>query len=170
MKVIIEMSPSEVVMLNEHISDLLLAASNDEVKSSAQVEAPKTAKERTAQKQEDAPSQPEQTPQPTPEQMPIPEPVIVPATQPVPTAVPIQTPVAAPAPIPTAAPAPIPTAAPRAFTLPEIAAASAQLRDAGKLNDLTALLAQFGVQAVTELAADQLQLFAQQLISMGARL
>lgn len=162
MKVIIEMSPSEAVMLNEHISDLLLAASNEEMKSSTQVESTKTAKKRRAQKQDEVLSQPEQTPQPAPEQMPIPEPVIVPATQPVPTAVPIQA--AAPA------PAPIPTAAPRVFTLPEIAAASAQLRDVGKLNDLTALLAQFGVQAVTELTADQLQLFAQQLITMGARL
>lgn len=170
MKVIIEMSPSEAVMLNERISDLLLAASNEEMKSSTQVEGAKTAKKRRAQKQDEALSQPEQTPQHTPEQMPIPEPVIVPATQPVPTAVPIQIPAPAPAPIPTNAPAPIPTAAPRVFTLPELAAASAQLRDAGRLEDLKALLAEFGVQALTDLNAAQLQTFAHRLVSMGARL
>jgi len=65
--------------------------------------------------------------------------------------------------------APLPTTAPT-YTQEQIALAAAQIMDAGRQADLIALLGQFGVQAVTQLRAEQYGAFATSLRSMGARI
>lgn len=65
--------------------------------------------------------------------------------------------------------APLPTTAPT-YTQEQIALAAAQIMDAGRQADLIALLGQFGVQAVTQLPAEQYGAFATSLRSMGARI
>lgn len=83
-----------------------------------------------------------------------------------------QTPAAA-APVTAAPPeppaTPLPTTAPT-YTQEQIALAAAQIMDAGRQADLIALLGQFGVQAVTQLPAEQYGAFATSLRSMGARI
>lgn len=85
---------------------------------------------------------------------------------------PVQT---APTPAPVAAPAPAPapavpvTTAPT-YTLDQIAKAGASLVDAGKMEQLLALLAKYGVQAVTQLQPDQYGVFATELRTLGAQL
>lgn len=96
---------------------------------------------------------------------------------------PIQKPVSAPAPmpfipaapqtpaIPSAAPATIvPTAPAPTYSIDQIAKAGADLVQAGKMNELMALLQQFGIQAVTQLRPDQLGPFATALRGLGANL
>lgn len=91
-------------------------------------------------------------------------------------------PVAAPAPAPTpaappvtpmptaAAPAPaVPVTAPT-YTLDQIAKAGANLVDAGKMEQLLALLTKYGVQAVTQLTPDQYGAFATELRALGAQI
>lgn len=82
-----------------------------------------------------------------------------------------------PAPVPAAAPAPpapppsaVPTAPPPAYTLDQIARAGASLMDAGKREPLLALLARYGVQAVTQLQPSQYGVFATELRALGARI
>ncbi|MFZ5975224.1 MAG: hypothetical protein ACOYU3_07430 [Bacillota bacterium] len=74
-----------------------------------------------------------------------------------------------PAAVPVAAAAPLPTTAPT-YTQEQIALAAAQIMDAGRQTDLIQLLGSFGVQAVTQLPAEQYGAFATSLRSMGARI
>ena len=89
---------------------------------------------------------------------------------------PTPAPVAAPAPAPTpAAPpvTPMPTAVPvtaPTYTLDQIAKAGANLVDAGKMEQLLALLTKYGVQAVTQLTPDQYGAFATELRALGAQI
>lgn len=97
-----------------------------------------------------------------------------------PTPAPVATPTPAPAPVAPVAPAQ--TAAPTnpapavpvtmapTYTLDQIAKAGASLVDAGKMEQLLALLAKYGVQAVTQLQPDQYGVFATELRTLGAQL
>lgn len=80
--------------------------------------------------------------------------------------VPTPAPVAAPAPAP--APA-VPVTAPT-YTLDQIAKAGANLVDAGKMEQLLALLTKYSVQAVTQLTPDQYGAFATELRALGAQI
>lgn len=74
-------------------------------------------------------------------------------------------------PMPTAA-APtsaVPVTAPT-YTLDQIAKAGANLVDAGKMEQLLALLTKYGVQAVTQLTPDQYGAFATELRALGAQI
>lgn len=109
---------------------------------------------------------------------------VPPVTMPPATVVPTQP---TPAPVATSTPAPAPvalaqTAAPTnpapavpvttapTYTLDQIAKAGASLVDAGKMEQLLALLAKYGVQAVTQLQPDQYGVFATELRTLGAQL
>lgn len=86
-------------------------------------------------------------------------------------------PVAPTAPVPTEqpaapvaqAPAAVPVTAPT-YTLDQIARAGASLVDAGKMEQLLALLARYGVAAVTQLQPDQFGVFATELRALGAQI
>lgn len=75
---------------------------------------------------------------------------------------------AAPAPAVPAVPA-VPVTAP-AYTLDRIAKAGAALVDAGKMEQLLALLGKYGVAAVTQLAPEQYGNFATELRALGAQI
>lgn len=99
---------------------------------------------------------------------PTPAPVAAPAPAPAPAPTPAAPPVT---PMPTtAAPAPaVPVTAPT-YTLDQIAKAGANLVDAGKMEQLLALLTKYGVQAVTQLTPDQYGAFATELRALGAQI
>lgn len=103
---------------------------------------------------------------------PTPAPVATPTPAPAPAA-PAQT-VAPAAPAQTVAPtnpAPtVPVTTAPTYTLDQIAKAGASLVDAGKMEQLLALLAKYGVQAVTQLQPDQYGVFATELRTLGAQL
>lgn len=68
-------------------------------------------------------------------------------------------------------PAPtVPVTTAPTYTLDQIAKAGASLVDAGKMEQLLALLAKYGVQAVTQLQPDQYGVFATELRTLGAQL
>lgn len=72
---------------------------------------------------------------------------------------------------PTAMPVnPAPVAAAPAFAMEDLARAASQLMDAGKQQDLLGLLAQFGVQALTQLPKERYGEFATALRQRGAKL
>ena len=97
-------------------------------------------------------------------QQPIPAaPATVPATAPA-GAVP---PAAA---IPQASPAAIPISPAPAYTLDQISRAGAALVDAGKMEPLLALLAKYGVQAITQIPPAQYGVFATELRALGAQI
>ena len=90
---------------------------------------------------------------------------------------PVATPTPAPAPAAPAQtvaptnPAPtVPVTTAPTYTLDQIAKAGASLVDAGKMEQLLALLAKYGVQAVTQLQPDQYGVFATELRTLGAQL
>lgn len=131
---------------------------------------------------------PQDTPAPVAPVAPVATPVtpapVPPVTTPPASAVPTQptpAPVATPTPAPAPA-APAQTAAPTnpapavpvttapTYTLDQIAKAGASLVDAGKMEQLLALLAKYGVQAVTQLQPDQYGVFATELRTLGAQL
>ena len=97
-----------------------------------------------------------------------------------PTPAPVATPTPAPAPAAHAAPAQtvaptnpaptVPVTTAPTYTLDQIAKAGASLVDAGKMEQLLALLAKYGVQAVTQLQPDQYGVFATELRTLGAQL
>lgn len=95
--------------------------------------------------------------------------VSAPTAQPTPPTVPVNpnsgpvTPQAAP---PAPAPA-IPTAAPQ-YTLEMISTAGAALLDAGRVNELVALFAEFGVDNLTALSPDKYGAVATKLRALGA--
>lgn len=100
--------------------------------------------------------------------VPTPTPVAAPAPAPAPAPTPAAPPVT---PMPTAAaPAPaVPVTAPT-YTLDQIAKAGANLVDAGKMEQLLALLTKYSVQAVTQLTPDQYGAFATELRALGAQI
>jgi hypothetical protein len=102
--------------------------------------------------------------------------ISVPQDTPTPVA-PVATPTPAPAPAAPAQtvaptnPAPtVPVTTAPTYTLDQIAKAGASLVDAGKMEQLLALLAKYGVQAVTQLQPDQYGVFATELRTLGAQL
>lgn len=123
-----------------------------------------------------APVAPVATPAPVPP-VTVPPASVVP-TQPTPA--PVATPTPAPAPAAPAAPAQtvaptnpaptVPVTTAPTYTLDQIAKAGASLVDAGKMEQLLALLAKYGVQAVTQLQPDQYGVFATELRTLGAQL
>lgn len=123
-----------------------------------------------------APS-PAQIPAPAPTPA-IPQPPVNPTQAPVVPAP--QMPPVAPTPaIPTAPSAPAPTpnpvvpgTEPPKYTIDDIARAGAELAQQGpaKIAELTGLLQQFGLQAVTQLRPDQMGPFVVALRGMGARI
>ena len=82
-----------------------------------------------------------------------------------------EAPAATLAPAPTASPSAsaAPTAAPQ-YTLEQITKAGADLVQAGRLDQLQALLTQYGVQAVTQIPPEQYGAFATALRGLGAAL
>lgn len=82
-------------------------------------------------------------------------------------AVPVATTPAAPA-APVSA-TPVPTSAPE-YTFDTLARAAAPLTDAGKTDELRALLRSFNVQALTQLPKEQYGAFATGLRGLGARI
>ena len=119
------------------------------------------------------------TPPPAAPVVPV-TPVSAPVTTPAPVSAPTMpapsAPVSAPAapvaaPAPTAAPvaAPAPTAAP-SYTSEQLAKVGADLVQAGKMPQLLALLAQYGVQAVTQLPPEQYGPFALALRGLGGNI
>lgn len=128
-------------------------------------------------------SVPQDTPVPVaPVSAPVTPAPVPPVTTPPATVVPTQptpAPVATPAPAPAAPaqtvaptnPAPaVPVTTAPTYTLDQIAKAGASLVDAGKMEQLLALLAKYGVQAVTQLQPDQYGVFATELRTLGAQL
>lgn len=122
-------------------------------------------------------SVPQDTPAPVaPVATPVTPAPVPPVATPPTTVVPTQpTPAPAPAaPAQTAAPtnpAPaVPVTTAPTYTLDQIAKAGASLVDAGKMEQLLALLAKYGVQAVTQLQPDQYGVFATELRTLGAQL
>ena len=123
-----------------------------------------------------APVAPVATPAPVPP-VTVPPASVVP-TQPTPA--PVATPTPAPAPAAPAAPAQtvaptnpaptVPVTTAPTYTLDQIAKAGASLVDAGNMEQLLALLAKYGVQAVTQLQPDQYGVFATELRTLGAQL
>lgn len=70
-----------------------------------------------------------------------------------------------------AAPAPaMPVTATPTYTLDQISKAGAALVDAGKMDNLLALLAKYGIQAVTQLQPTQYGAFATELRALGAQI
>lgn len=63
-----------------------------------------------------------------------------------------------------------PVGAAPSYAMEDLARAASQLMDAGKQQDLLGLLAQFGVQALTQLPKEQYGTFATALRQMGAKL
>ncbi len=103
---------------------------------------------------------------------PVPVAVAAPAPVPVTPQPPVTGPVAPPPPaVPAAPPAPaVPVAGAPAYTLDQLAKAGAALVDAGKMESLMALLAKYGVQAVTQLPPAQYGAFATELRALGAQI
>ncbi|MBR1728946.1 MAG: hypothetical protein IJ728_05420 [Selenomonadaceae bacterium] len=64
----------------------------------------------------------------------------------------------------------VPLAQPPQYTVEQIMQAGATLMDAGKVNDLIALLQSFGIQAVKDLKPEQLGAFATELRKLGAKI
>ena len=108
-----------------------------------------------------------------------PAPVTAPASAPVQAAStsPIADPTPAPPPVqmnaamtaPTPAPVVPVTAAPT-YTLDQIATAGAALVNAGKMEQLLALLGKYGIQAITQLKAEQFGPFVTELRGLGAQI
>ena len=121
-------------------------------------------------------------PSPTLPQTPGPAPAVPPVAAPAAPAAPAvpvtpSVPVAAPAPSVTAPAGPVAPPAPAmpvtdapAYTLDQISKAGAALVDAGKMGPLLALLAKYGVQAITQLQPAQYGIFATELRALGAQI
>ena len=65
-----------------------------------------------------------------------------------------------------AAPAP----ATKAATLADVQKAAAQMRDEGRLNQVTGMFGEFGIKKLSDLKGDALQQFAERLRGMGAKI
>lgn len=86
------------------------------------------------------------------------------APQPAPTVAPSVTPTSA------AVPQPVPTSSAPTYTQAQLSLAGSSLMDAGKMQDLLALLTKYGVQAVTQLQESQYGAFATDLRALGAKI
>lgn len=75
-----------------------------------------------------------------------------------------------PVPAPVAAPTPAPAPAEKVYTFADISAAGSALLEQNKMPQLMALLAQFGVQAVTQLKPEQYPGVAAGLRELGANI
>lgn len=73
-------------------------------------------------------------------------------------------------PVSKTAPAAVPTAAPKLYTLAEIQAACGPLMDAGKMNELAAVMQGMGVNSLMELSPEKYGELAVKLRALGARL
>ena len=102
------------------------------------------------------------------QQLPVTPPPAVPAPAAVQTQLPVTPPPAAPVSMP--APAAVPTAAPKQYTLAEIQAACGPLMDAGKMNELAAVMQGMGVNSLMELPPEKYGELAVKLRALGARL
>lgn len=111
--------------------------------------------------------------------LPVEKPVETPVEAPTAPVNPIPAPVAAPAPTaeaptpapaPVAAPTPAPAPAEKVYTFADISAAGSALLEQNKMPQLMALLAQFGVQAVTQLKPEQYPGVAAGLRELGANI
>lgn len=109
--------------------------------------------------------------------LPTEKPVETPVTAPAPVVNPIPAPAPAPAPAvapvptvtaPTPTPAPAPAPTEKVYTFADISAAGSALLEQNKMPQLMALLAQFGVQAVTQLKPEQYAGVAVGLRELGA--
>ena len=115
-------------------------------------------------------------PSPAPAALPSPAPVPVtpvPVAQPAAAPAPVAQPAAAPAPVAQPVPAPAPAAAPttaRAFRFEDIQLAATSLCDTGKRAEVLALLAKYGIQALSALPAEQYGAFATELRGLGAKI
>lgn len=97
--------------------------------------------------------------------VPVPPQVSVPVAPAIPT-VPV-----APPPVPVApTPAAVPVAQPQAYTLEQLSVAATPLIDAGRREELLALVHSFGVQALTQLPKEQYGTFATALRGLGAKI
>jgi len=91
-------------------------------------------------------------------------------------AYPVQPPAAVPvvpqaAPVQQPAPVPVPTTGGTpTYTLEQLSVAATPIMDAGRQQELVALLNQFGVQALTQLPKEQYGAFATALRGLGARI
>ena len=112
---------------------------------------------------------PPAVPNPPVNAVPVPPPVQQQLVPPAPVAPQPSIPVTAPAPQPAPAAA-IPTAAPKQYTLPELQAACGPLMDAGKMDELSAVIQAFGVTSLMDLPQDKYGELAVQLRALGARL
>lgn len=77
------------------------------------------------------------------------------------------------APTQASSPAPVQTAVPttaQSYSADDLARAAMTLMDAGRMNDLQALLAQFGINSLPELPESQRGAFATALRGMGAKI
>ena len=113
-------------------------------------------------------------PAPAAQPSPAPVPVTpVPVAQPAAAPAPVAQPAAAPAPVAQPAAAPAPVAAPttaRAFRFEDIQLAATSLCDTGKRAEVLALLAKYGIQALSALPAEQYGAFATELRGLGAKI
>lgn len=114
-------------------------------------------------------------PTPTVAPQPVPAAPAVPVQQtPVPTTAPVQA-AASQQPVPVFAPAAstspaVPVAGVPTYTLEDISRTGAALVDAGRMNDLMALLNRYGLQAITQLQPEQYGAFATELRQLGGRI
>ena len=103
-------------------------------------------------------------PQPTP-QVPVQQPQPVPPTQPVQQPTPVQS----QPPVQPAPQAPVATNTPQ-YTLEDLARAAVPLQDAGRGQDLMALLQKYGVMSMTQLDPSVFGAFATDLRALGAQI
>lgn len=160
---------------------LLLAALSGGKTQQEVIPLPQTAAEQAAraqvapapvqqQYQPAAPVNPTPAPQPTAPVMPVAAAPIAPTPPNASTMAPPAAPASA-YPASTAMPVnPAPVATAPAYAMEDLARAASQLMDAGKQQDLLGLLAQFGVQALTQLPKERYGEFATTLRQMGAKL
>lgn len=73
------------------------------------------------------------------------------------------------APVPGAVPTGVPTAA-QTYSLEQLAVASTQLVDAGRVGEVLSILAAFGVQALTDLPREHYGAYATQLRATGVKI
>lgn len=100
-----------------------------------------------------------------------PAPVQAASTSPIADPTPAQPPVQMNAAMTAPAPAPVvPVTAAPTYTLDQIATAGAALVNAGKMEQLLALLGKYGIQAITQLKAEQFGPFVTELRGLGAQI
>lgn len=102
---------------------------------------------------------------------PAPAPVQAVSTSPIADPTPAQPPVQMNAAMTAPTPAPVvPVTAAPTYTLDQIAMAGAALVNAGKMEQLLALLGKYGIQAITQLKAEQFGSFVTELRGLGAQI